>query len=132
MRKKDSEKGRSAQDSRYREDELALMRAYQRSRWADPEFRARKRAEMLRREYGLSVREYEAMVERQGGACAICRTKPAARLCVDHCHKTGRVRDLLCDRCNLALGKCHDDPQLARKFADYLERWQQAKVALAG
>jgi hypothetical protein len=53
---------------------------------------------------GLSVEEYDAMLKAQGGGCAICGNPPKTRrLDVDHDHKTGKVRGLLCHRCNRAL-----------------------------
>lgn len=53
---------------------------------------------------GVTDAEYAAMLERQGGGCAICGTTPKTRrLNVDHDHKTGAVRGLLCHRCNRAL-----------------------------
>lgn len=56
--------------------------------------------------YGLTVQQWESMVVRQGNACAICRgtARNGRPLCVDHNHKTGAVRDLLCERCNLIVG----------------------------
>jgi len=52
--------------------------------------------------YGLSSEQYKEMLERQGGVCALCRQqcKTGNRLCVDHDHDTGKVRALLCRRCN--------------------------------
>jgi hypothetical protein len=61
------------------------------------------------RRYGISLAEYDALLEKQGGACAICRKRPKGRLCVDHCHVTGMVRGLLCNECNGALGYLKDD-----------------------
>lgn len=59
----------------------------------------------LRRKYGISVKEYDAMFEQQGGVCAICSAAPnGKRLAVDHNHTTGAVRALLCGPCNTALG----------------------------
>jgi recombination endonuclease VII len=63
----------------------------------------------LKRLYGISVVEYDALLAKQGGVCAICRKHSKRRLCVDHCHLTGTVRGLLCDRCNLGLGYLKED-----------------------
>jgi len=52
--------------------------------------------------YGISKAEWDAMYHEQGGLCAICRSNEATL--VDHCHATGTVRGLLCDRCNRVLG----------------------------
>jgi len=59
--------------------------------------------------YGITVAEYDALLEKQGGVCAICRKHSKRRLCVDHCHRTGTVRGLLCHRCNLGLGYLKED-----------------------
>jgi Recombination endonuclease VII len=59
--------------------------------------------------YGISPAEYDALLAKQGGACAICRKRSKGRLCVDHCHVTGMVRGLLCNECNSALGYLKDD-----------------------
>lgn len=75
----------------------------------------------LRRHYGLSIEEYNAMEESQKGKCLICKRKPKSRLHVDHCHKTGRVRGLLCAPCNTAIGKMRDCPKILRSAIEYLE-----------
>ncbi len=80
------------------------------------------------RKYGLALEDYAKMLVEQGGVCAICRLPPkggkASNAClnVDHDHKTGRVRGLLCAACNLAIGKLKDSPALLREAAAYLER----------
>jgi len=73
------------------------------------------------REYGLSVTEYQRLLAQQNGVCAICR-EPDRELCVDHDHKTGRVRSLLCNNCNSAIGFLRESPLLARAAATYLEQ----------
>ena len=60
-------------------------------------------AARIKRRYGLTTEQVEAMRATQDGACAICEAKPE-RLSIDHCHETGRVRGLLCAPCNRALG----------------------------
>lgn len=79
--------------------------------------------------YGITIPEFEQMVVAQGGLCAICRRpelvtrkgKPL-RLHIDHNHKTGKVRGLLCMRCNFGLGYFQDDPLLLRAATAYVER----------
>ncbi len=74
----------------------------------------------LRRRYGITAADADAMLEAQGGLCAICRSAPAAH--VDHDHVTGAVRALLCFGCNGGLGQFGDDPERLRAAADYVER----------
>jgi hypothetical protein len=92
-------------------------------RRANPEKDARNfRKAALKRNYGLSVEQYEAMHQRQGGVCAICKEEcPIERvLSVDHCHTTGRVRGLLCSLCNKAIGLLKDSPERLRAAINYL------------
>lgn len=75
------------------------------------------------RKYGLTLADYDAMYERQGGVCAICDERCMHRgdlLSVDHDHTSKRVRGLLCGRCNQALGLLRDRPELAQRAAAYL------------
>lgn len=62
------------------------------------------------RKYGIEPKEYYEMLEKQGQSCAICKAKPTYRaMNIDHNHKTGKVRGLLCDGCNLSLGHIERD-----------------------
>lgn len=78
----------------------------------------------LLRQYGLSLDAYESMVRAQEGRCAICRQdepdRRRGRLAVDHDHRTGVVRGLLCTRCNTGLGAFGDDPEMVRTAERYL------------
>jgi len=74
----------------------------------------------LKRLYGISIDDYEAMVNSQNGQCKICSVH-LEQPCVDHDHETGRVRGLLCSFCNRAIGLLHDDPQLCISAASYLQ-----------
>jgi hypothetical protein len=73
----------------------------------------------LKRRYGITAQDADAMLAAQDGLCAICRTAPAAH--VDHDHETGAVRALLCFNCNGGLGQFKDDPAVLRAAAQYVE-----------
>jgi len=84
----------------------------------------------LKRYFGITLEEYEVMVEAQDGLCAICGEKEFAKhhltneirdLAVDHDHKTGKVRGLLCTNCNKGLGHFQDDIELIMAAGIYLE-----------
>ena len=83
---------------------------------------ARTHSAMVKKVYGIDAAEYEHMLEMQGGRCAICRARPKSkRLAVDHDHKTGAVRGLLCSMCNHdALGALHDSADIAWNAYVYL------------
>jgi|SRR6185369_16485045 len=61
------------------------------------------RVSQLKR-YGLSLEDYKALLVKQGLRCLICKNLTGSNLCVDHNHRTGKVRGLLCGPCNMALG----------------------------
>jgi hypothetical protein len=75
----------------------------------------------LKRLYGISLDEFEKMKFEQGGLCAVtgCGNNAVA---VDHCHATGRVRGLLCNGCNAALGFINEDVNRAIGLAMYIQR----------
>jgi hypothetical protein len=80
----------------------------------------------IKKKYGITRGEYLLMLKSQGGACAICGTKGSGtswseNLHVDHNHETGVVRGLLCQPCNVSLGKMKNSAELLRKAAKYLE-----------
>lgn len=86
----------------------------------------RRRDHWYRSEYGISLDDYEKMLKKQGGRCAICRTDspggPHNTFGVDHCHRTGQVRGLLCNTCNIILGSLGDNLEGIMRFVNYL-RW---------
>ena len=74
------------------------------------------------KKYGLTAKEYARLLANQGGVCAICGERPAKyRLNVDHNHKTGAVRALICHSCNRGIGYLRDSPEVLRKAANYIE-----------
>jgi hypothetical protein len=84
----------------------------------------------VKSKFGLSVQEYDAMYAAQGGVCAICKRQETGKsrgsdatklLAVDHDHKTGKVRALLCAQCNQALGMFCDSPRLLQAAIEYLK-----------
>jgi hypothetical protein len=83
-----------------------------------------ERRSLLKKKYGLSLEQYEAMSEAQGHSCAICgghrEQEHTGKLIVDHCHATGAVRGLLCNTCNRGIGLLKDDPQLLSHALNYL------------
>jgi len=141
--KSDRDRQRYADDPEYRERRLASINAWRdankdeinarrRLRWAtDPDYRERQlapyrggywRERDLMRHYGITLADYNALVARQKGRCALCKKTSTRRLCVDHCHRSGLVRRLLCQRCNCALGLLDDNARLLRGGASYVSR----------
>lgn len=79
----------------------------------------------LRRKYGMTLEEYDAILAAQGGVCAICGgppVGPGGRYHVDHDHVSGSVRGLLCGTCNTGLGQFKDSSELLSKAVAYLKR----------
>jgi hypothetical protein len=75
----------------------------------------------LRYRFGISLSEYESMLANQKGVCAICKRPPGRiRLAVDHCSSTGRIRGLLCHKCNVGIGYFDHSVQFIHAAARYL------------
>ena len=125
-----------------RDREKVAAAAYQRRRRAeDPDKHRRQLREWhrsnpskrrdyeLRANYGMTLQQYDTMLEEQGGVCAVCRQPESSvnqrgqvkPLAVDHCHSTGRIRGLLCSGCNVSIGHAKDNPETLRNLANYLE-----------
>jgi hypothetical protein len=110
---------RKEADRRYRETHRE-MRRDQNRRW-------------IYRKYGIEQEHYDQMFKEQDGKCAICGCRPRIDkhtgmpecLCIDHDHKTGLVRRLLCHDCNVAIGLLKEDPQICRIVANYLDYYQK-------
>lgn len=83
------------------------------------EYYQRTFAQRLQRKYGISLKEYNEMLQEQGNKCKICSDYLAPAI-VDHCHVTNKVRGLLCNRCNVALGLIRDNYRITVKMSRYL------------
>lgn len=104
-----------------------------RKRDEDPEYW--KRYDFKKNVYGISYEEFLEMERAQDDKCAICgdpevalnpKTQKPRRLAVDHCHKSGKVRALLCTACNSGIGKFKDDPDLLTAAIAYLKKHSTA------
>jgi hypothetical protein len=77
----------------------------------------------LTKKYGITPEDYDNMYNQQNGCCKICsmhQVNLKAALCVDHCHITGKVRGLLCHKCNLLIGHAKDDINVLQNAIKYL------------
>ncbi len=126
--------GAKARVKRWQQANPDRVNAYHRARRLEPEVKRRERASHLMRKYGMTIEQYDAMLESQGGGCFICGRPPREdiSLHVDHDHSTGKVRGILCFCCNNALADFQEDPELLRKAASYVS-WHanQEEIQLA-
>lgn len=93
------------------------------------------------RKYGITEKHYRDIYEKQQGKCGICGKSKLPRLstgakkedvlCIDHCHKSGKNRGLVCNKCNFVLGHADDDPSVLEKAAIYLRKFY-AGVEMSG
>lgn len=76
----------------------------------------------LRKKYNISLAQYNEILSLQNGVCKVCNSPPTKqRLHVDHDHTNKQIRGLLCQACNVSIGKMKESPELLRKLADYVE-----------
>jgi Pyruvate/2-oxoacid:ferredoxin oxidoreductase delta subunit len=88
-----------------------------------------RRMSYVARNHAISVEQYRQIISEASGHCQIC--KQEATLHVDHCHFTGKLRGLLCNRCNTALGSFLDDPTILRSAVKYVERYRALHATTA-
>ncbi len=89
-----------------------------------PKGKLAKRKVKYKCRYGLVIKEFNQMFNAQKGCCFICgihQSEVKQRLCIDHDHRTGEIRKLLCSNCNRGLGYFKDDPKILRIAAEYLQ-----------
>lgn len=82
----------------------------------------------LKRRYGIDVNQYSQILNNQNNCCAICnkdKSEFSYALCVDHNHRTGKVRGLLCKPCNLIVGNCLENKEILEKSITYLEHYEK-------
>lgn len=97
------------------------------TRKANKVWNKKNKSKRLKDAYGITLKTYNEMSKAQDHKCAICSkdVKDNKRaLAVDHCHATGNVRELLCNKCNIGLGYFNDDTELLNKAIEYLRKHQ--------
>ena len=80
----------------------------------------------LKRNFNLTTEDYNNLLKKQNNVCAICKKEEVSLrnsfLSVDHCHKTNKIRGLLCVKCNSGIEAFKDNPELIKKAIEYLEK----------
>lgn len=97
---------------------------YESSAKARKDMKDRAWKSSIKKKFGISVEQYNQMFAAQSGTCAICsrhQSQFKTRLAVDHNHKTGEVRGLLCDPCNRAIGLLQESEQSLLKAVEYIK-----------
>ena len=98
---------------KYREKHKETYASYRK------EWKAKNRSKIRTQKYDLTPEEFESLEQQQNNKCKICETD--CSLVIDHCHSTNKVRGLLCNSCNTALGFMKDNPNTLIKAAEYLK-----------
>lgn len=124
-REKYPERDKASQRRKYLQDRESRIAYAVKYKTEHPEkARIWARNYTLRKKYGFEQEDYTKLFAAQKGQCAICNCIQVDPLCVDHNHKTGKVRGLLCHACNLGIGKFNDDPELIERAILYLEEFR--------
>lgn len=91
---------------------------------SSPEKLRKHKSKVMFKKYGITLEQYELLWKSQGECCKICKTTENSKgksFAIDHCHKSGKVRGILCDNCNHILGKAKDDPKVLDEASAYLK-----------
>lgn len=115
-------KRKKREDPEFLEKAAAIQRKYYKN---DPDKKEKAFAYRLKTRYGITVEQYNGLLEAQNNCCALCERSTTTfknRLNVDHNHASGEIRSLLCWHCNRHIIGKQLDPEIFRKAADYLEK----------
>ena len=122
-------KGKNGLRSMCKICDYKITKAHRKLPHVHQKFLLTARKNNLKKEFGITIAQYDEMFEQQNGVCAICGKKETMknqygvrRLSVDHDHKTGKIRGLLCAGCNFVLGTMKDSKERILKAAIYLEQ----------
>jgi hypothetical protein len=131
---------RRKREAGYRQDPVKLARKRESDRrvWKKRKNTARwlasTRKSHLKAKYGITPKQYDEMLKKHNGVCAICEQPETASragkiklLSVDHNHTSNQIRGLLCDRCNKAIGHMHDNIERLQSAIEYLKRYSEEK-----
>lgn len=105
------------------------LREYHRKKWKrySAENKDKIKAKNFKDRYGIGIEEYEALKDQQDGKCCICETVGHV-LYVDHCHNTGKIRGLLCQKCNTGIGMLQDNINILKQAVRYLEKHEETST----
>ena len=100
-----------------------------RMRYKDPLHREKVKYGTILRNYGLTKEEYLLKLEKQNHKCTICNhdLKNDRKTSIDHCHSTGIIRDILCDKCNRMLGNVKEDIDYLNNLINYIKKYSPQK-----
>jgi len=101
-----------------------LCKECRRQKFGESDLRKKMNGD-LKKKYDIDLEQLEQMFISQAGKCAICLDdfKTTKNMCVDHNHTTGQIRQLLCQKCNSAIGFFKENPLILARAIDYLNRW---------
>lgn len=106
-----------------RSDETKRVKSYRRSEKGQD-----SRKKYMWSKYGLSTEQFDTLLTIQDNSCAICgKNFDKAKIYIDHCHTTNKVRGLLCLQCNTSLGNFYDDTNLLSNAINYINKYKEDK-----
>jgi len=121
QRKKDSAFRREY----YRQDPKKFQKRTKKWQLANPEkFKLMCRRSNLKRTWGLTLEQKAQIVKSQNNRCAICSNIFQNKICIDHDHNTGKIRQLLCVACNAGIGNFKENILILKSAISYIEKWK--------